>query len=632
MGPQNDAEQIPSGSWLSTSWFLSSGHGWRRAFLRWRPAIEAVADGVIWTFSLIVATWIRYELVGQETFTWRLLAMVGLAVGAQISIGCATSLYRVRWRVGSFEQMVTFAGVTVFVATIVAVVSLAGSPHLLPASATIGAGALTVVFGAAVRSVWRLNRERKLRPADLAERAIVFGAGDGGIQLIGSLLTNPASPYLPVGLLDDDPDRRNDRVRELRVSGGRAELATLARRTQADTLIVAIPSADSHLLRELSAIATAAGLTVKVLPPVSQLLDFRVAVDDVRPITEVDLLGRRVVDTELDVIAGYLTGRRVLVTGAGGSIGSELCRQITQFGPARLVMLDRDESGLHQVQLSIEGRAMLDDRTLVVCDIRDRSALGAAFAEHLPDVVFHAAALKHLPLLEMWPSEAVKTNVEGTRNVLEAARAVGVSRFVNISTDKAANPTSVLGFTKRLAERITAGFDETSTGAYLSVRFGNVLGSRGSVLIAFRAQIDAGGPVTVTHPDVTRYFMTVEEAVQLVVQAGAIGGNGQVLVLDMGEPVRIADVAQRLVLESAQPIDVVYTGLRPAEKLHEELFGIGESGVVETHSLIFHVAVPPLDLSSFDSWDLESSPELLRLELLRRCTVAPHVSANNVRD
>ena len=283
--------------------------------------------------------------------------------------------------------------------------------------------------------------------------------------------------------------------------------------------------------------------------------------------TPADLLGRHVIHTDVEQIAGYLAGRRVLVTGAGGSIGSELCRQIQRFQPAALIMLDRDESGLHEVQLSLEGRALLDSRRLVVCDIRDPDAVAAVFAEHRPDVVFHAGALKHLPLLEMWPAEAVKTNVLGTRRVIDSAVAHGVERFVNISSDKAANPTSVLGYTKRLVERLTAAADARGAGTYLSVRFGNVLGSRGSVLSTFATQIDAGGPVTVTDPEVTRYFMTVEEAVELVVQAGAIGRGGEVLVLDMGKPVRIADVAEQLVAASKRPVPIVYTGLRPGEKL-----------------------------------------------------------------
>jgi FlaA1/EpsC-like NDP-sugar epimerase len=311
-------------------------------------------------------------------------------------------------------------------------------------------------------------------------------------------------------------------------------------------------------------------------------------------VTHADLLGRHEVDTDVDSIAGYVTGKRVLVTGAGGSIGSELSRQLYRFAPASLILLDRDESALHAVQLSIEGRALLDSRNLVVCDIRDVDRIDQVFDEHEPEVVFHAAALKHLPLLQMHPEEALKTNVWGTQVLVDASLRTGVERFVNISTDKAADPCSVLGYSKRLAERLTAAAANHGDGVFLSVRFGNVLGSRGSVLTAFSSQIDAGGPVTVTDPEVTRYFMTVEEAVQLVIQAGAVGRDGEALVLDMGEPVRIDDVARRLIAESDRPIEVVYTGLREGEKLHEVLFGPGEQGTSPCHPRISHVPVPPL--------------------------------------
>jgi FlaA1/EpsC-like NDP-sugar epimerase len=317
-------------------------------------------------------------------------------------------------------------------------------------------------------------------------------------------------------------------------------------------------------------------------------------VSDIRPVTPADLLGRREAEIDVQVVAGYLTGKRVLVTGAGGSIGSELCRQVRRFDPATLIMLDRDESALHMLQLSMEGAALLDRRELVVADIRDRSRLEEVFEEHRPEVVFHAAALKHLPLLEMHPGEAVKSNVFGTLNVLQVAGDAHVERLVNISTDKAADPVSVLGYSKRIAERLTAWSGTQRSGAQVSVRFGNVLGSRGSVLTAFEEQIRAGGPVTVTDADVTRYFMTVEEAVQLVIQAGAVGSSGEALVLDMGEPVRIADVAQRLIARSGRPVELIYTGLRPGEKLHECLLGAGEVDVRPVHRLITHVPVPPL--------------------------------------
>ena len=282
------------------------------------------------------------------------------------------------------------------------------------------------------------------------------------------------------------------------------------------------------------------------MPPVSRIFSQQVGVEDIRPVTDADLLGRHTIDTEIESIAGYLTGRRVMVTGAGGSIGSELCRQINEFAPSQLVMLERDESGIHQTQLSIEGRALLDSRSLVLCDIRDVAALESVFSEHRPEVVFHAASLKHLPLLEMWPGEAAKTNVFGTQHLIAASKRFGVAKFINISTDKAANPCSILGYSKRVAERLIAAAGADSEGTYLSVRFGNVLGSRGSVLTAFRQQIASGGPLTVTDPEVTRYCMTVEEAVQLIIQAGAIGGNGEVLILDMGAPVLISDVALQI--------------------------------------------------------------------------------------
>jgi FlaA1/EpsC-like NDP-sugar epimerase len=287
--------------------------------------------------------------------------------------------------------------------------------------------------------------------------------------------------------------------------------------------------------------------------------------------------------------------RRVLVTGAGGSIGSELCRQLARFNPAELIMLDRDESALHEVQLSIHGRALLNTPQTVLADIRDADTIKHIFNTRKPEVVFHAAALKHLPLLETYPTEAYQTNVLGTLTLLEASAQAGVGVFVNISTDKAANPISVLGYSKRIAERITAHFGKTvSSGKYMSVRFGNVLGSRGSVLMSFRDQIANGGPLTVTHRGVTRYFMTISEAVQLVIQAGAIGKSGEALVLDMGTPVSIYDVAKQLVTNSGKAIEIEIVGLRAGEKVHEELFGDGEVDVRPAHPLISHVQVPSI--------------------------------------
>jgi FlaA1/EpsC-like NDP-sugar epimerase len=434
------------------------------------------------------------------------------------------------------------------------------------------------------------------------------------------MVHDPKSPYLPVGLLDDNLDRRNRRLAGVPVLGGRHDMAAAADRVEADALLIAIPSATSDLIAELSALARAIPLTVMVLPPVAELFGGRITVEDIHRVTPEDLLGRHQVQTDVESIAGYVTGQRVLVTGAGGSIGSELSRQLHRFGPAELLLLDRDESALHGVELSIQGRALLDSRDLVLMDIRDRNGLARLFAEREPEVVFHAAALKHLPLLERHPSEAVKTNVWGTLALLEAAARSGVDRFVNISTDKAADPESVLGYSKRICERLTAEMAARTGQPFLSVRFGNVLGSRGSVLETFHRQVERGGPVTVTHPDVTRFFMTIEEAVQLVIQAGAIGAGGEVLVLDMGEPVKILDVAEMLAAQSDRPIEIVFTGLRPGEKLHERLSAIGETGGRPMHPLIQHVPVPPLPVGLVQALDPAADGDLT-IELLRRLAV-----------
>jgi dTDP-glucose 4,6-dehydratase len=377
--------------------------------------------------------------------------------------------------------------------------------------------------------------------------------------------------------------------------GGRDNMAEARKKTGATTLLIAIPSADSALITNISQLAQSMGMEVKVVPPVQSLHERPLTTSDIRDLTDEDLLGRRHIDIDLQQISDYVVNRRVMVTGAGGSIGSELCRQLARFNPAELIMLDRDESALHEVQLSIHGRALLDTPQTVLADLRDADTIHHIFATRKPEVVFHAAALKHLPLLESYPLEAYQTNIRGTLTLLEAAEKNDVAVFVNISTDKAANPISVLGYSKRIAERLTAGFGGNgSKGKYISVRFGNVLGSRGSVLMSFRDQIDKGGPVTVTHKGVTRYFMTISEAVQLVIQAGAIGDNGEVLVLDMGKPVSIYEVAAQLVKNSGKAVEIEIVGLRSGEKVHEELFGDGEVDTRPRHPLISHVAVQPL--------------------------------------
>ncbi|MDP8975695.1 MAG: polysaccharide biosynthesis protein [Actinomycetota bacterium] len=562
-----------------------------------RALVQVAIDGWAWAVALSLATLLRFDFDLGQIHLAQALSMIPLAIEAQIVSGHLMGLYGRRWRFGSFDEVQALAkAVALTTALVFGLNFLLLEERAVPLSSALAAGPIALVLMAGARYAWRLHLERTLRPTGAdATRLLVFGAGEGGAQVITAMLRDPTSPYYPVGLLDDDHEKRYLRIMGVRVLGTRRRIAEAAQEHGAEALLIAIPSADAQLVAELTALAEDADLAVKVLPPVRDLFGPAAGLADIRDIDVADLLGRHQVETDVASIAGYLTGKRVLVTGAGGSIGSELCRQISRFGPAELFMLDRNEAGLHAVQLSIDGRALLDSDNLLLADIRDVELVHRLFERHRPEVVFHAAALKHLPLLERAPGEAVKTNIWGTLGVLRAAAATGVERFVNISTDKAADPASVLGYSKRIGERLTSHFADEHGGTYLSVRFGNVLGSSGSVLTAFHAQLQAGGPLTVTDRDVTRYFMTVEEAVELVVQAGAIGRPGEALVLDMGEPVRIADVAERLASQAKRPTRVVFTGLRPGEKLHEVLLGEGEEDHRPIHPSISHVPVPPLE-------------------------------------
>ncbi|MBT8225066.1 MAG: polysaccharide biosynthesis protein [Dactylosporangium sp.] len=588
-----------------------------------RTVRRATVDGLAWAGSLLLAAWVRYDFALSGAQIRAVLVATVVAVVVHNGLGHPLFLYRGRYAFGAFEEVRTVSSAAALTTAALFVGNLVPASRPLPASVPLTGGVLALVGMLAVRYLRRLYLERTMRPSPSATvPVLVFGAGGGATALLRAMLLDPRGKYLPVGLLDDDPAKQHLRVNGVPVLGGRSELRELIERTAAAVVIFAIPTAPPALVREIRQVVESTGSAFKVLPSMIKMLDRPVAVSDIRDVSILDLLGRGQVQTDLDAIAGYLTGKRVLVTGAGGSIGSELCRQLHRLRPAELIMLDRDESALHAAQLSIFGRALLDDPGVVLADLRDEPRLRQIFADRRPQVVFHAAALKHQPLLEQYPAEAVKTNVWGTATVLEASAATGVEVLVNISTDKAADPCSVLGYSKRAAERLTAHAAHRVPGRYLSVRFGNVLGSRGSVLTAFTAQLAAGGPLTVTDPRITRYFMTVEEAVQLVIQAGAVGGPGEALVLDMGDPVPIADLARQMASLSSEPVDIVYTGLRPGEKLHERLFGTDERDERPWHPLISHVVVPELDPALARTVDPRAGYDVVVHQLISLCAAA----------
>ena len=559
---------------------------------RW---LWAVIDLFVLAAAFILAAWLRYDFDLAATFTAPIAQLIVVAAMGHLLVGGLVGPYAVGHLRGSYEEIVDLTKTVALWTLPLQLISLVGPWDLGPRSLPLTAGsvALLGMFGA--RFVIRAARTR-IDPRSAAEsRVLVFGAGEGGRQLVRALVRDPSGQMTPVGLLDDDRSKRRMRIDGVRVLGSVDDLARVATQTDATTLAIAVPSASPDLVRSLQSTARDTGLETKILPPAEEILG-AIRGGDLRSLDLADFLGRRPIELDASAIANTISGRTVLVTGAGGSIGSELCRQISRFGPRHLVMLDRDESALHGTQLSVTGQGLFESDDVVLADIRDAQRMVEVFERHRPDVVFHAAALKHLPLLEMYPEEAWKTNVLGTLNVLRAAYHVGVDTFVNVSTDKAANPSCVLGYSKRVTERLTADFAAKDEHTYASVRFGNVLGSRGSVITAFTTQIEQGGPVTVTHPDVERYFMLIPEACQLVLQAAAIGRDGEVMVLDMGAPAKIQDVATTLIdLSGRTDIEIVYTGLRPGEKMSEELFTPGEEIRVTEHAMVSSVDVPRLD-------------------------------------
>ncbi|WP_103064162.1 polysaccharide biosynthesis protein [Actinomyces qiguomingii] len=591
-----------------------------------------VIDTVFWLLGAFLACQLHGDAFASSA---ALTVLACAAVGSAVSL-CLGYLwlltYRRRYHVGSFDETAAIAtqfAVSALVMLGVAAVWAAatGSPlRTLTLAAVVALAllaALTARFAVRLVTTYQASQYYR-RVARGQDRMIVVGAGRVGQQIIYLTKFDAASPFNPVGLVDDDPAKRNLRILGVPVRGTVDDLIDVCADASAATVVIAVADFPADRLKAVTTSCAEHGIRVMTIVPVRQLARRALQISDIREIDLAEVLGRREIHTDVSQIASYLSGRTVLVTGAGGSIGSELARQIHRFGPRELVLLDRDESALHSVQLDIYGKGLLDTRDMVLCDIRDRAALDSVFAEHRPEVVFHAAALKHLPMLEMYPEEGWKTNALGSRNVLELALKYDVQTLVNISTDKAADPTSVLGRTKLAAERMTTATARQCGRRFVSVRFGNVLGSRGSMLWTFKRQIEEGGPVTVTHPDVERFFMTIPEACELVLQAGSFGRPGDTMVLDMGEPVRIVDVARRLIAQSGKEVDIEFTGLRPGEKLSEELVGRSEHGERPFHPLVSHVRVTQQSLQEIEelhAWAVGEDP-LAGLDTDRASVVA----------
>jgi FlaA1/EpsC-like NDP-sugar epimerase len=514
------------------------------------------------------------------------LVFIALKVSLFIPLG----LYRRYWQYASIDELIRLIviGITVLICQ-TALFTIFYYAELLqfnklPLSLPLLDGLLTLLFigitRLSIRIIERFN-ERVYSEHNF-EKILVVGAGKAGISIVQEMQRNPQLGYAPIGYIDDDPQKQGVKIRGVPVLGKREQIKEIAKEYNIDKIWIAMPTASGSDIREIVALCKKIGVKTKIIPGIYELLDETVRIDSVREVQIEDLLRRDVIDTDINEVERFIKGKRILVTGSGGSIGSELCRQILKFKPKELVLLGHGENSIFDVEQELMRRiGYLSNghnpviKTLIA-DIRFPHRIDAIFAKYKPEVVFHAAAHKHVPIMEMNSSEAITNNVLGTKILVESALRNGTENFVLISTDKAVNPTSIMGASKRVAEMIVLNYAKSHNKNYVAVRFGNVLGSRGSVIHTFRKQIKDGGPVTLTHPDITRYFMTIPEASQLVLQASVLGKGGEVFVLDMGKPIKVIDLAADMIRLSGYEVDkdikIEITGLRPGEKLFEELF------------------------------------------------------------
>ena len=560
-------------------------------------AVKFLADVLVWAALTPLAFLLRLE-GNADGFVNQLLAYGSVALVVKVVALYGARMYLRPWRwvsVRDLRRLLIVVGAVTVVLTVGVLIafgfSLDRGVAPVPRSVPIIEGLLAVLALSGLRMVSRLRNERQRRPQEAGKRVLIVGAGEAGVMLAREMLRHPEAALTPVGFLDDKEWKTKQPHLGLPVFGALSLLEETVREQEVDEVLIAMPSAKGDVIRGIVEASQRAGVPSRAVPTLTDLASGEVEILQFRDIDVEDLLRREPVRLEPEPIRAYLKGKRVMVTGAGGSIGSEIVRQVAQFGPAQITLLGRGENSVYLINREMAQRWGHIEREAVICDVRDRHSLHSVFERFKPEVVFHAAAHKHVPLMEANPEQAVWNNVMGTRNVAELCSEHGVERLVNISTDKAVNPTNVMGASKRVAEKVVADVASRSECLMASVRFGNVLGSRGSVVPLFRDQIKRGGPITVTHPDMVRYFMTIPEAAQLVLQAGALDDKNRVYVLDMGDPVKIADLASDLILlsglEPGVDIEIVFSGARPGEKLFEELL-LAEEGIeASPHEKIF---------------------------------------------
>lgn len=562
-----------------------------------RKLMILLTDVILINAAVILSLFIRFEGNVPAQYMHAFIKSFLVFTLVKTLINYLFGLYGSLWRYASIEELMKV--IIAVTAGGAASIFLSWILHYgFPRSIPIISWMITIILLGGSRFSYRVARRLRNRWSKedfAAKRVLIIGAGDAGVMVLRELKDYHVGGYEPVAVLDDDRWKQGTKILGVPVKGGVDKIKQVAAEEKIDEIIIAMPSAGKKRISEIAKLCQQTKCKLKTLPGIYEIIDNRVTVKSIRDVNIEDLLGREEIKLNTAEIASYLQNETVLVTGGGGSIGSELCRQIARYNPRKLIILDIYENNAYDLQNELLHRYKSLDLKVVIASVRDKQRLQEVFRTYKPGVVFHAAAHKHVPLMEENPTEAIKNNVVGTLNTAQCADEFGVKRFVLISTDKAVNPTNIMGATKRVAEMIIQAMDKTSPTEFVAVRFGNVLGSNGSVIPLFRRQIAQGGPVTVTHSDITRFFMTIPEAARLVIQAGAMAQGGEIFVLDMGEPVKIAELAKDLIrlsgLEPDVDIRIEYTGLRPGEKLYEELL-LSEEGLQATKQQGIFVAKP----------------------------------------
>ena len=559
---------------------------------RKRLTFLILLDSVIVSTAIFIATWVVYpahtEILRTETILWSAIALLVF----HHLFASVYKLYNKVWAYASVGELVTIVKAITFSIVGAGIVQYFINDFSLYSRALLVTWMLHILLIGGSRFVWRIYRDSYIKQETDQKRTLIVGAGAAGAMIARQLKNEHSSELSPVAFVDDDINKQKMQVYDLPVEGTTRDIAAVAEKLKIEHIVIAIPSLRNGELEKIVAECNKANVKVQMIPKIEDLMTGKISVSHLKNVEVEDLLGREPVKLDIGAISEYVTGSTVMVTGAGGSIGSEICRQLMRFAPEKILLVGHGEYSIYSIDMELKNKYHDTETEIIpiIGDVQDRERIFNIVEEHHPRIIYHAAAHKHVPLMEYNPHEAVKNNVIGTKNVAEAADTFGVKTFVMVSTDKAVNPTNVMGATKRVAEMVVQHMAQQSKTKFVAVRFGNVLGSRGSVIPLFKKQIEKGGPVTVTDPEMTRYFMTIPEASRLVIQAGTLAKGGEIFVLDMGEPVKIVDLAKNLIKLSGyteDEIPIEFSGIRPGEKMYEELLGEDEILPDEVYEKIY---------------------------------------------